>query len=136
VAWKCLSANLIICELVLKEESKVQSAIRIMDRLTIGRPEVSVDFSALTLLTSNPGDFSSHILRVQLHSDTGVLIADTSEQLFAFENRFDQFGIGAYTLTTNFTLQLSKVPLPGRYAVWAFLDGIRVAGAPLTLLRA
>jgi hypothetical protein len=131
-----ISASVIICETVLLEKTDVMSAIRIMNVLNIAQGNDFARFSSMTFLHSTPGDFSRHVLKVQMLRSTGELIAEGPDASFVYGYRLDPSGAGGYTLTTNFNLNLRIVGQLGQFAVWAFLDGARVSGATIMLRRA
>lgn len=130
-----LSASIIVCEAVLLEKTEVMSAIRIMNVLGIGEGNNFARFSSITFLHSSPEDYSRHVLKVQMLSSTGDLVAEGPDESFVYGYRIDPKGAGGYTLTTNFTLDLRTIPL-GQFGIWAFLDGARVCGATIMLRRA
>jgi hypothetical protein len=131
-----LSASVIVCETVLLEKTDVMSAIRIMNVLSIAEGNNFARFSSITFLNSTPGDDSRHILKVQMLKSTGELVAEGPEQPFVYGYKIDPSGAGGYNLTTNFNLDLRTIGPLGQYAIWAFLDGVRVGGAALMLRRA
>lgn len=129
-----LSANVIICETVLTEKTEVMSAIRIMNVLTI-RGNNFARFNTLTFLTSHPGDFAAHSLKVQMFSHDEKIVADAPVHPFVYGYNIDPSGAGAYTLTTEFNLDLMPLGSLGQYAIWVFLDGVKVTGTTLLLRR-
>lgn len=132
-----ISASVIICETVLLEKTDVMSAIRIMNVLSIGEGNNFARFSSITFLSSTPGDYSRHVLKVQMLKSTGEPVAAGQEQPFVYGYRIDPNGSGGYNLTTNFNLDLRTIPAPFcQYVIWAFLDDVRVGGATLMLRRA
>jgi hypothetical protein len=131
-----LSASVIICETVLLEKTEVISAIRIMNALSIAEGNNFARFSSITFLHGTPGDYSQHVLKVQMVKSTGELVAQGPEQPFVYGYKIDPSGAGGYTLTTNFNLDLRTIGPLGQYAIWAFLDGVRVGGATIMLRRA
>lgn len=131
-----LSASIIICETVLLEKTDLMSAIRIMNVLSIAEANNFARFSSVTFLHSAPGDYSRHVLKVQLLRSTGEVIAEGVDESFVYGYRIDPIGAGGYTLTTNFNLDLRTIGPLGQFAIWAFLDGTRVCGATIMLRRA
>jgi hypothetical protein len=135
---KPLSASLVICESVLTEKTEVISAIRIMTSLRIAPDSNFVRFYALTVLTSYPQDTQSHVLRVLMiekRGDEWEAIATAQDHSFFFGYNVDPSGPGAYFLTTEFVIDVSRLTHMGTCFVQALLDGERVAMAPITLRR-
>ena len=130
-----LSANVIICETVLTEKTEVISAVRIMNVLRISGGLNFAKFSSVTFLASEPGDTSPHKIKVQMISSSGDFVAEAPERWFFYGYNVDPSGPGGYTLTTEFNLDLSPLGTLGSYAVWVFLDDVRVCGAPLIMRR-
>jgi hypothetical protein len=134
-----LSANIVLCESVLWETpalgGKVPTTVRIMGAITLAPGNFLAHFYAVTFLTSQPGDFVPHRLRIQVTDKTGVLIAQAAEVRFRFGYLLDPSGPGGYTLTTELTLDVTPYQLPLGCLVSAFLDDQTVARTPITLLR-
>ena len=80
-------------------------------------------------------DFQQHVVQVQMHGPDGVLVASAPEYRFVYGNKLDHLGPGAFNLTTDFNLDLRPLGTLGNYTISAYLDGQRVAGAPLMLRR-
>jgi hypothetical protein len=134
LAMSLLSANVIVCETVITEKSDVMSAIRIMNVLTIKTGNFA-RFNSVAFLISQPRDFERHNLKVQMVTMDGELVASAPDHLFVYGHKVDPDGVGAYTLTTEFNLDLEPLGKLGRYAIWVFLDGKNVTGTTLVLRR-
>jgi len=133
---KPISASLLVCQTVLHEKTGGPSAIRIMDVLTIGRLSPIAEFTVLTYLHSNPGDFSSHTLKLQMvgrNDEDWVVVADAPEERFVYGHNIDPSGPGGYALTTQFTLNPQVMGSLGLYFVQALLDGDLLAQTPFML---
>jgi len=131
-----LSANVIVCETALAEKTtEVLSAIRMMSVLTLASENDIAHFFVVTFLTCQPGDFSSHILRIQVTDGSGPLIAEAADYAFSYGYKVDPTGPGGFTLTTEFTVDTRPVRLPVDCLISAFLDGQSVARTPLRLRR-
>jgi hypothetical protein len=70
-----------------------------------------------------------------MHARDGQLVASAPEQWFFYGYHVDPTGPGAFTLTTEFTLNLAPLGNLGAYMIWVFLDGAQVASAPLIMRR-
>lgn len=73
-----LSANILVCETVLTEKTDVLSAIRMMDTIKIAPNSNAAHFYAITRVTSQPGDFSPHVIKVQVTQQDGSLVTEAS----------------------------------------------------------
>ncbi|HTW66739.1 MAG TPA: hypothetical protein VME17_19100 [Bryobacteraceae bacterium] len=130
-----LSANILICETVLTEKTDVLSAIRMMDTIKIAPGNNSVHFYSMTRVSSMPGDFDPHVLKVQVTHQNGTLITEAPEHRFQYGYRMDLGGPGGFILTTEFTIGIETLPLPAGCLVTANLDGKSVARMPFMLRR-
>jgi hypothetical protein len=65
----------------------------------------------------------------------GTAVATAPEQTFVFGYDAYFAGQGAFTLTTEFTLDLTRLQVPGAYSLVAFVDRQREAVAPLVIMR-
>src|SRR5271169_4451188 len=99
-----LSANIIVCETVLTEKTDVLSAIRMMDTIKIAPNNNAAHFYALTRVTSQPGDFSQHVLKIQMMHQNGASIIEAPECQFSYGYKMDINGLGGFILTTEFTI--------------------------------
>jgi hypothetical protein len=131
-----MSANMAICEAVLTEKtSGVMSLIRTMNVLNITGNLQSARFFTVVSVNSEPGDFAPHNLQVQMFSRSGSLVASAPEHDFSYGYEFDRMGFGAYTLTTEFVLNLAPMGNLGAYTVVAYVDTKVVARTPLLMRR-
>lgn len=130
-----LSANVIVCETVLFEKTDIESAIRIMDTLTLAPGNNFAHFFVVTFLNSQPGDFLQHILKIQVTHQDGPLIAETAEYQFMYGYKIDLSGPGGFILTTEFNIDTAPLAMPAGCLINAFLDGQSVARTPLMLRR-
>jgi hypothetical protein len=130
-----LSANVLVCETILTEKTDVLSAIRMMDTIRIAPGNNTVHFYVVTRVTSQPGDFLPHALRIQVTHQAGSLVIEAREHQFVYGYKLDISGPGGFILTTEFTIDVSGMSLPAGCLVNAFLDGQSVARTPLMLRR-
>src|SRR5579859_6260980 len=96
-----LSANIILCETVLSETppkggGTVPSFIRVMGAIAIAQGNSFVHFFSITLLSSQPGDFSEHILKIQVIDKDSLLIAHAPEMPFKYGYLVDPSGPGGF----------------------------------------
>jgi hypothetical protein len=133
-----ISAAVLVCETVLAEKTGGPSAIRIMDSLWIGQFAPVIRFFVLTYLHCHPGDFNSHILKVQMvgrASGDWAVVSEAQAESFVYGYQIDPSGPGGYMLTTEFTLDPKPLQIPGLYFIQAILDGELATQTPFTLLR-
>lgn len=130
-----ISASLVVCESVLREATGGLSVIRIMDVLHCGRTSPFARFHVVTYLHSDKGDFDHHSVKVQMVAESGGVVASAPDQSFLYGYKIDPYGYGAFALTTEFTLDLTKMGQLGRYFIQALLDGSVVAATPFMLRR-
>ncbi len=121
-----LSANIIVCENVLTETPSVGgpvlSAVRILSAIRLPVGNDLARFFTLTYLSSQPGDFLKHTIRIQILDKGGSLVIQAEPYLFQFGYLLDPLGPGGYTLRTEFGLNVAARPLPLGLVVCAFLD--------------
>lgn len=132
-----LSANLILCESVLTEATGTKTAVRMVNFFTIpyaGNP--LIHFFALSFLTCRGPDTSRHVAKVDMVEITsGVPVAEAPEHPFFYGFAPDiPNGPGAFSLSTEFNLDTSKVRVPSPYLVRLRLNGV-VEGQTLLMLR-
>ena len=131
-----LSANLIICESILTESTGAKTAVRIVNFFAIpyaGNPLVR--FFALSLLTCKGPDASLQVAKVEMVEITsGVIVAEAPEFqfLYGFVDGVEQ---GAFSLSTEFNVDTSKVRVPAPYQIRLKLNGVVVAQTLLMLRR-
>jgi|RhiMetdeSRZDD1v2_1073273.scaffolds.fasta_scaffold1070144_1 hypothetical protein len=133
---KPISASLVLCESVLIEKTGIVSAIRILTSVNIPLSVNSIRFYALTFLTSPPHDTELHVLRtlmIEERADGWNAIATAPDQTFHYGYAVDQHGPGGFYLSTEFTIDVTKLATSGIFFVQAWLDGERVAQTPITL---
>ena len=84
------------------------------DALWIGQFSPAIRFFVLTYLHCTPGDFSSHILKVQMvgRGDDWAVVAEAKEESFVYGYAIDPSGPGGYMLTTEFTLDPKPLQIP------------------------
>lgn len=128
-----LSANVIACETVLFEKNDVPSAVRIMSVLTLPPGRTDAHFFSVTFLHCQPGDHIPHKLRIHVARSDGSLVADAPEHPFLYGYRVDPRGPGAYILTTEFNIDVTRLAMPCDCLIIASLDGNAVARAPVML---
>jgi hypothetical protein len=130
-----LTANIVLCEMVLIDKAEVASAIRIINVITIAPGQNHAHFKAHTVLNSDGPDFAPHVVQLQLVTRDGKLVFSAPEYKFVFANRLDFSGPGAFNLTTDLNVDVSGFEALGYYVVWVFVDGKRVTGASMMLRR-
>jgi hypothetical protein len=130
-----LCANIVLCETVINEYTGTQTFVRTFSHLTLDEKQYSAQFFSVTLLTSLPGDLINHVLSVRMVDASGQSVATAPDRHFAYAYRIDPAGPGGFSLTTKFTVDVTKLASLGTYLIEAWLDGSRVAQAPLTLRR-
>ncbi len=133
-----LAASLILCETVLEEKSGLQSAIRMLTHLALSAGNNLANFNSLTIITGHPGDTDTHSLQVRMvgeGSNGWYEVASAPVRSFSYGFKIDPNGPGGYNLTTNFSVDVTKLDLASTFFVQAWLDGAHVAQAPITLRR-
>jgi hypothetical protein len=134
---KPISAAILVCETVLAEKTGGPSAIRIMDALWIRQHSPVIRFFVLTYLHCAPGDFDSHILKVQMvgrASGDWAVVSEAKAESFVYGYKVDPSGPGGFMLTTEFTLDPKPLQIPALYFIQALLDGELAVQTPFTLL--
>jgi len=115
-----LAANLVICEAVLTEQTtEVISAIRTMNLLNITGQLQHARFFTLTLLASDFTDVSPHTLQIQMFTRDGLLVASAPPKTFFYGHGIGG-PVGAFSLTTEFNLDLRPMASVGQYMLAAF----------------
>ncbi len=133
-----LCANIVLCQSVLTETTGLHSAIRNFDHFTLPTGSNFAYFYALTILTSRPMDFLPHILSIRMVGQQGEswnIVASAPDHRFSYAYKIDPSGPGGFNLKTEFSVDVSAWPKLGTFFVQAWLDGERVAQAPITLRR-
>jgi len=132
-----LSANILVCELVLWEKNDIPTIVRAMSTLGLSETRQFAHFFSVTTLHSQPGDLQPHSLRIVLSDQTGATIAQTPPYSFSYGYKIDPSGPGGFILTSEFNLDVRQVRLPMSCLVSAFLDSEldSVAKIPLMLRR-
>lgn len=130
-----ISASVIPCLDVLTEKTtEVLSAIKILSVLNIPTDPYA-HFYTLSVVYCTPGDFSQHMMSVQLDTPEGVNAASAPDHYFRYGYKQDQNGYGGYLLTTKFDIELAKLPSLGWFLIHTYVDGAHVASAPIMLRR-
>jgi hypothetical protein len=130
-----LSANIVVCESALTEKSGMVSAIRMMDTITLAPGNTIARFYIVTRLSCQSGDFSQHVLKIQVTHQNEALIVEAPEHPFRYGYKMDIDGPGGFILTTETAVDTVSFSMPARCVVTAFLDGRPVARTPLMLRR-
>jgi hypothetical protein len=135
-----LSANLILCDTVLWETppkgGKVPSVIRLMSSISVPPGNDLAHFFAVTFLSSQPGDFLRHELKIQVTDKSGkTVISQAADWDFVYGYILDPSDPGGFILTTEFNIDIRPYQLPLGCLVSACLDGQIVARTPLILRR-
>jgi hypothetical protein len=136
-----LSANMALCEAVIWEDppaasggGKIGTIVRALSVITL-RNTFSAHFFCVTGLASQPGDFNPHVLRIQITDKTGSVISQTEGYKFSYGYLIDSHAFGGFTLTTEFTIDVSQYQLPLGCVVTAHLDDVAIARTPLLIKR-
>ena len=90
------------------------NAVHLCSVITLGHQKPRFSFKALTALTSQPGDFSPHVITVQLERFDGFIAAYTQPMQFTYGYAIDVTGLGGFYHTTNFDLDMA-VHAQGNY---------------------
>jgi hypothetical protein len=106
-----------------------------MSAITVARGNSTARFFSVTFVSSQPGDFEQHQLRIQVTDRNLRLIAQANDWPFQFGYLLDPSGPGGFTLTTEFNIDVTPYQLPLHCLVSAFVDGQTVARAPIMLRR-
>lgn len=130
-----ISANVVLCETVLIEKNDVASAIRIINVITVAPGSHLASFKAHTILNCDTFDFSQHVVQLQVFRRDGAIVGSAPPYNFIFANRVDTTGPGAFNLTTEFTIDMTRLPRFDYYFVAVFVDGNRIGGTPLMLRK-
>jgi hypothetical protein len=134
-----LSSNIAVCETIIWERSDVPTLIRVMSVITLRPDATSVHFLVVTSLDSQPGDLDPHTVLITVADKNGNIVASTEPFGFSYGYKLDPNGPGAFIMTTEVTLEISKLPteLPSYFLVSAFLDTLPdpVSLTPLMLRR-
>jgi hypothetical protein len=132
-----LSANILVCELVLWEKTDVPTIVRAMSVIGLSPTRQFAHFFSVTTVNCHPGDFLTHALRVGVSDRTGAFIAQAPPYNFVYGYKVDPAGVGGFVLTSEFNLDVSQISLPTSCLVSAFLDSEPnpVAKTPLILRR-
>ena len=132
-----ISANILICEKVLKEHDQVFSAIRIIDVFQVQVPDAGqasqVNAQAIVSIKTQPEH--KHSLKVNLR-----LIDARGNAKSLFDKDVEVSPVSKYkdapggvTMQVRFRLEIS---LPGIHYLAVDVDGRQVASTPITLLQA
>jgi hypothetical protein len=134
-----INASICVCEAVLVEkDTELHSAIRIMDTLRIARAATTAHFWVLTSLHCNPGDIRQHVITIKMVGNIGgnwESVVGTGPFTFSYGYKLDPLGPGAFTLRTEFNLDLTVLPTLGLFYVQAIVDEEMVAQIPFRLRR-
>jgi hypothetical protein len=129
-----ISANVIACEDILTEKTEIFSAVKILSAYKISRETMHLNFYSLAIATSTPGDYSRHVMSVQMKTPAGLTVAAGADYQFNYGYKIDPLGYGGFSLKTKFTLELSKLPPElGWFFLWVYVDGEPVAKTVFTL---
>jgi hypothetical protein len=133
-----LAANLLLCESVLTEDSGLRTAVRIVTHIRLAAGSDTAFFNSLTILTSLPGDHDQHVLKVQMKGEDASqwqVVTEAPDHHFVYGYKQDLRDPGGFSLQTKFAVNVQNLDLSKTFFVEAWLDGERVAHAPLRLLR-
>jgi hypothetical protein len=132
-----LSANLILCETILVEpKSEKLSAVNVIDTFTLLAGEKIAHFYSLTLVYGYAGDVADHTLSVRIAKFNGDIVSRAPDYHFKYARRLNTDAPGGLHLHTEFRIDVTQLgELERSYVVWAFLDEVAVAKAPLMLRR-
>ena len=137
-----ISASVIVCERVLREEDKVQSAIRIADVWFVPKPlegvpkelHPAIQIQALAVVRVYPGtDGTGHLLRMRLIKPSGES-ADLGDP---YEPDFTQnipAAPGGITIQAQIGIKAMSPKAHGTYYICLLLDEQEIARAPVTLV--
>ena|GEM_PF-3555198 len=129
-----VSANVIACEDILTEKTDIFSAIKILSAYPVPGGTTQINLYSLATVFSAPGDYSSHVMSVQLKTPEGLAVARGEDYRFNYGYRIDPAGYGGFSLKTKFNLKLSELPGNlGWFFVWVYVDGEPVAKTAFTL---
>jgi hypothetical protein len=90
-----LSANIVLCETALAEATRVTSAIRIMDVITLESSNKIARFFSLVFLSSGSLDLAPHILKVRLMTSQGTAIVEAPDYQFYYGFHVDPMSMSA-----------------------------------------
>ncbi len=128
-----ISASIITCADVLTEkDSDLRSAIKLHSVIT-DPPRKVAHFYSLAILFGTPDDRLRHVLSMRMFAPDGSLAASAPNHLFTYGYRQDPAGYGEYNLSTEWDIDLTKLPSLGWFTVWAYLDDQAIAQAPIML---
>ena len=130
-----LSANIVLCETALAEATRVTSAIRIIDVITLAPVNNVARFFSLVFLSCSSLDLSPHMLKVRLTTSQGAPVTEAPDYQFYYGFHVDPNGPGAFNLKTEFNVDTSNLMLPTTCLVYADLDGQNVARTTIRLRR-
>lgn len=117
-----LSANIIISEFLLWEETQLATLVRVMSAVNVGSESKDVKFYVFTSLSSQPGDSDEHKVTITVADRDGKILTYTKPAEFKYGSKLDPDGPGGFMLRTQIVLDLESLELPIHLTVAAFLD--------------